>query len=169
MKIVLYGFMGVGKTTVGKMVANELGLGFIDMDQMIERRAGKRVAQIFAADGEDAFREMERQAAQSVAHKCGIVVACGGGALLDQCNVEALVMDSTLVLLTASIEDIMTRTLGDSTRPLLGGEDRQGEAEKLLLERMPKYLDAADLVVDTSGATPNEVAGLIIAALGDAV
>lgn len=167
MNVALYGFMGVGKSTVGKALAERLGYGFVDMDEMIERRAGVEIKDIFEAEGERGFRALEKEVAKEVAKRDRHVIACGGGAVLDPENAEALRSNSVLVLLTASIDEIMERTRDSDVRPLLNVDDARAEAEALLRKRMPLYLEAADLVMDATGATPTQLAAEIAAALGE--
>lgn len=165
MNVALYGFMGVGKSTVGKALSETLGYGFVDMDEMIERRAGAKIKDIFAAEGEKGFRALEKEVAREVSERDRYVIACGGGAILDPENSEAMRRSSVLVLLTASIDEIVERTRDSNERPLLNVDDARAEAEALLRERMPPYLEAADLVMDTTGASPTQLAAEIAAAL----
>lgn len=165
MNVALYGFMGVGKSTVGKALSERLGYGFVDMDEMIERRAGVKIKDMFAGEGEKRFRALEKEVAKEVAEKDRHVIACGGGAVLDPENAEALRSNSVLILLTASIDEIVERTRDSDERPLLNVDDAQAEA--LLRERMPLYLEAADLVMDTTGASPTQLAAEIAVALGE--
>lgn len=165
MNVALYGFMGVGKSTVGKILSERLSYGFVDMDEMIERQAGMKINDIFAAEGEKGFRALERKVVMEVAGKDRHVIACGGGAVLDPENAEALSRNSVLVLLTASIDEIVERTRGSDERPLLNVDDARAEAEALLRERMPRYLEAADMVIDTTGASPTQLAAEMEAAL----
>lgn len=167
MNVALYGFMGVGKSTVGKALSERLGYGFVDMDEMIERRAGVKIKDIFAAEGEKGFRALEKEVAKEMAKRDRQVIACGGGAILDPENVEALRSNSVLVLLTASIDEIVERTRDSDVRPLLNVDDARAEAEALLRKRMPLYLEAADFVMDTTGASPTQLAAEIAAALGE--
>ena len=157
--------MGVGKSTVGKALSERLGYGFVDMDEMIERRAGVKIKDMFAGEGEKRFRALEKEVAKEVAEKDRHVIACGGGAVLDPENAEALRSNSVLILLTASIDEIVERTRDSDERPLLNVDDAQAEA--LLRERMPLYLEAADLVMDTTGASPTQLAAEIAVALGE--
>jgi shikimate kinase len=165
LNVALYGFMGVGKSTVGKILSERLSYGFVDMDEMIERQAGMKINDIFAAEGEKGFRALERKVVMEVAGKDRHVIACGGGAVLDPENAEALSRNSVLVLLTASIDEIVERTRGSDERPLLNVDDARAEAEALLRERMPRYLEAADMVIDTTGASPTQLAAEMEAAL----
>ncbi len=165
MNVALYGFMGVGKSTIGKALSERLGYGFLDMDEVIEGRAGMKIKEIFAAEGEEGFRALEKAVVKELADKDRHVIACGGGAILDPENAEALRTSSVLVLLTASIDEIMERTRGSDERPLLNVEDAHAEAEALLRKRMPRYLEAADLIIDTTDASPAQLADEITVAL----
>jgi shikimate kinase len=165
LNVALYGFMGVGKSTLGKALSERLGYGFVDMDEVIEERAGMKIKEIFAAEGEIGFRELEKAVARELADEDRHVIACGGGAILEPENAEALRKSSVLVLLTASIDEILERTRGSDERPLLDVEDTRVEAEALLRKRMPRYLEAADLVIDTTDASPAQLADEIAAAL----
>ncbi len=161
MNVVLFGFMGVGKTTVGRLLAPRLGYGFVDSDAEAEKEAGMRISEVFASLGEPAFRSMERGIVQRLSAGDGQVIALGGGALLDPLNIEHLRRSCRMVLLTASPEEISLRTRLNSTRPLLAGEDRLGRIRRLLDERRERYLAAADMVVDTNGVPPIRVAETI--------
>ena len=165
MNVALYGFMGVGKSTLGEALSERLGYGFVDMDEAIERRAGMKIKEIFATESEEGFRVLEKAVAKELADKDRHVIACGGGAILYPENVEALRRNSVLILLTASIDEIVERTRGSDERPLLNVEDAHSEAEALLRKRMPRYLEAADLIIDTTDAPPTQLADEIIAAL----
>lgn len=158
------GFMGTGKSEVGRRLAQRLGRAFVDTDRLVEARAGKRIATIFAEDGEPAFRTLERAAVAEAAGRGGPVVAVGGGAVLDPENVRCLRAAGVLVYLTARPEIIMGRVGDGSNRPLLQGDPRAAVA-RLLAERGPVYAAAADITVDTSGRTAGEVVGEIQRAL----
>ena len=157
--LALIGFMGTGKTAVGRVLADRLSMQFIELDALIEQRAGKTIPEIFTQDGEIAFRELEIEATRDVAEKENTVVACGGGVVLNQINIDRLRKHSVIVYLTASPEAILKRTLSDKNeRPLLVAEDKAGEVKKLLEFRQPFYERAADITVDTSGL---DVAGVV--------
>jgi shikimate kinase len=148
--IVLTGFMGTGKSEVGRRLAKRLGRPFVDTDQLVEGRAGKTVAAIFAEDGEAAFRALERDAVVAAAGRGDAVIAVGGGAVLDATNVARLRAAGTLVCLTAALETILRRVGDVAKRPLLAGDDPRAAVERLLAARAPAYAAAADLTVDTS-------------------
>lgn len=160
--IVLTGFMGTGKTTVGKTLAEWVTFDFADMDSIIEQEAGKTIPEIFAAEGEAGFRERERETARRLAQGSKQVIATGGGTVKDPQNMEALRETGIIVCLTASVDTILQRTEAQGQRPLLddAGEDRKAAVEKLLAERDSLYKDA-DYIIETDGKTPDEVAGEI--------
>jgi shikimate kinase len=162
--IVLTGFMGTGKSEVGRRLAQRLGRSFVDTDQLVEERAGKRVAAIFADDGEAVFRRLEREAVVDAAGRTGVVIAVGGGAVLDPENVRHLQQSGVLIHLTARPEIILDRVGDARSRPLLRQNPR-GTVARLLEEREPTYAAAADMTVDTSERTADEVVGEIQSAL----
>jgi shikimate dehydrogenase len=159
-RIVLTGFRGTGKTTVGGIVADRLGIPFLDTDQLIEERAGMKIPAIFRDKGEAAFREMERQAIASLPGD-GIVVSAGGGAVLDPGNVAHLRRGSLVFLLGASEGTVISRIEG-SDRPSLTGRPLSEEAKELLKVRRPAYLRSADFCISTSGKSPEEAAREIV-------
>lgn len=161
--IALVGFMGTGKTSVGLALSEKLGKTFIEVDALIAERAGKSITEIFSEDGEATFREMEKQAVTEVSQKSSVVISCGGGAVLDPQNVASLRRNSVIVLLTASLKEIVQRVARNvDARPLLNASNLEGRVRELLRTRQPFYLSAADYVVDTSGLEPSEVADSII-------
>jgi shikimate kinase len=153
-RIVLVGFMGSGKNAVGTRLAVLLGYGFEDMDRRIERRLGRSIATLFAERGEEAFREEELREAEALSRLDRRVVATGGGAFVRP-DTRARLQDGALtVWLHCNIEELLARIPDDGTRPLAGNH---AIMRALLAEREPSYR-LADLQVDTSGATPGEVA-----------
>ncbi len=163
--IVLCGFMGCGKTTVGKKLSKRLGVPFVDMDHYIEQKAGCKVSDIFAKQGEDAFRDMEYECAKELSRAGGAVIATGGGALTFDRNVEALRQNGRIILLDTPLPIIKRRLSGDTTRPLLNRPDRDSAMEELYRKRLPLYRKASDLVIAAKGS-PNAVCQEIIKALG---
>lgn len=163
--VVLVGAMGAGKSTVGRLVADALGVGFLDSDEEIERATGKSVADIFVDDGEAHFRELERRAvAESLGHHSG-VLALGGGAVLDH-GTRALLADHRVVFLRVGLADAARRVGLGVSRPLLLGNVR-GRIKQLLDERTPVYESVATHVVDTDGLTAAEVADQVRALVED--
>jgi len=163
--IVLMGFMGTGKSEVGRRLAQRLGRAFVDTDQLVEERAGKRVAAIFAEDGEAVFRTLERDAVADAVGRSGAIVSVGGGAVLDPENVRRLREAGMLIYLTARPEVILRRIGNAASRPLLK-DDPHGAVSRLLAERGPVYAAAADVTVDTSERSAAEVVEEIQLALG---
>jgi len=161
LNIVLIGFMGAGKTTVGRMVAGRMGYVFIDMDEEIERAAGLSVNTIFEKYGEASFRGREAELTARLAAGDRQVVSCGGGWALNPGNVAMRGASSRLVYLRANPESILKRTEG-SSRPLLNVGDRAERVVSLLKSRTPVYASVADLIVDTDELTPEEVSERIL-------
>jgi 3-dehydroquinate synthase len=151
--IVLTGFMGTGKSSVGREVADQLGRPFLDLDDLIAARAGKPISEIFAEDGEPAFRALEAQACQEVREASGRVIAAGGGAVLSLANREALESGGTVICLEAETGVIARRLAGGNGRPLLSGASREERIAELLARRatayaeLPHHLDTSLLTV----------------------
>jgi shikimate kinase len=173
MRVILAGFMGTGKTEVGRRLARSLGWTFVDTDALVESAAGRSVSAVFAEEGEPAFRAREREA---VAHACGLtttVVAVGGGALLDPENRRRLLEAGPVVCLRASPRELMRRLATARDRPLLDGggsasaQEQLARIETLLAERAPVYALATH-AVDTDGLSPDEVAERVRALVGEA-
>lgn len=163
MNVVLFGFMGVGKSLVGRMVAERLDMDFTDVDDEVVRIAGKPVSTIFEDDGEPVFRELESTIVKEASDRDGQVIACGGGAVLRAENLKKLKRNSIMILLTADPETILKRVERDGgSRPLLKAADRLERIESLLSERSGHYLMAADTVFDTSGRAPEQVADDVV-------
>ncbi len=164
--IALIGFMGAGKTAVGKVLATRLGMEFIEMDDLIERAAGKPIPDIFSDAGDIGFRELEIEVTRRAAEGTGHVIACGGGAVLNRINIDRLRETSRTVYLTASPTAVLRRTAADPTeRPLLQVDDPKQRIRELMAFRRPFYERAADITVNTSRLTAEGVAGEIVRAL----
>ena len=146
MKIVLIGYMGAGKTTLGKALAQNMGLQFYDLDWWIEEKAGCTIAQIFAQQGEDAFREMERQALHEVIEKDDIVLSVGGGTPCFFDNIDYMNRQANTVYLNASVETLKAHIrMGGSKRPLVDGKSDEELIEYItasLQKREPYYRQA---------------------------
>mgnify|MGYP000231295429 FL=1 len=143
--IVLCGFMGSGKTVVGKELAKILGVKFVDTDELIEKEQGVAIKAIFATHGEDYFRDLEYEMCKKVAEMNGVVVSTGGGAMTFRRNVDAIKEGSKVVFLDASFDVICDRIGDSTTRPLFQDKEK---AKKLYDERKDKYLSAADYVIN---------------------
>jgi shikimate kinase len=162
--IALIGFMGTGKTVVGKRLAEKLGKEFVELDARIERKAGKTIPQIFQQDGEIAFRELEIEAAKEASEKKNAVIACGGGVVLNRINIDRLRQESLVVYLKASPEVILRRTSSDTNeRPLLDTANKALSVRELLKFRQPFYGRAAEIIIDTSKLDIDSVVDRIIA------
>jgi len=164
--VVLTGFMGTGKTTVGRVLAARLGWEFVDTDRVIEERHGP-IPTIFAEQGEGAFRRFEREVADELAGRRRLVVATGGRTMVDAVNAQRLGATGDVVCLVASLDTILERVDvdgADATRPLLRGDDVRTRVADLLAERADAY--AAFHQFQTDGRTPDELAVAIAEHLG---
>jgi shikimate kinase len=155
--ILLIGFMGAGKSTVGRLLAERTGRPFVDLDEAIAGAAGKSVAAVFAEDGEEAFRARERDALAALQGQAPAVVACGGGVVLREENRGLLRRTGTVVHLRVSAEEALARIGDVSGRPLLAGGGA-ALAPALLASREVLYAACADIIVETDGREPLEVA-----------
>jgi shikimate kinase len=156
--IILTGFMATGKSSIGRCLAARLGYEFVDLDALIEAEAGMRISQIFASQGEAAFRELESRMVERAAGRTGCVIATGGGAIVNPRNLEALKRSGVVIVLTADPEIILSRVRDAEDRPMLRGGEMRERIQRLLEERAPAYAKA-DLSVDTSDRTMDEVVG----------
>ncbi len=164
-RIYVVGFMGSGKTTVGALLARELGYRFVDLDETIERERGLGVPEIFERDGEPSFRRLEAEALRHAASIRDVVVATGGGTLTRWENRELIQRSGVSVWLDAPLDEMMERCRGTSHRPLLGTRERM---EALLAERMDAYR-SCDLRADAGGRPPEAIARWIAGQLGSPV
>ena len=166
MRVYLTGFMGCGKTTVGRLLASRLGVPFVDLDEEIERRAGKSVREIFAEQGEPAFRQLEAELLRETASFPDVVVSTGGGTMVTEANARWIGANGLSVWLNPSFSTIVTRigALGKSNRPLFRDEV---QALSLYQQRLPAYR-RADVTVDvTPVEEPEEIAARIALLLKD--
>ena len=177
MMIALTGFMGSGKTTVGKVLADFLGCPFMDLDDLVVKKAGKSIPDIFAQDGEPAFRQLEAQVLRKTVEKyaeSAAVLALGGGAVLAPPSAALLHEKTVCIYLRASLETLLARLEGETAgRPLLQeipdqvgddvmpGPDRASVSARLAA-REPIYEETAHVIIDTDGLSPDEVADEII-------
>jgi shikimate kinase len=160
--IVLVGFMGTGKTSVGKALAKRLRMVFVDMDNVIEQRVGMTVTQIFEEKGEREFRALERQLVHELSAKSGLVVATGGGIVLNPDNISDFSRNGLVVCLSARPETILARLSADSSRPLLTDCDKKNRIVTLLDSRKKLY-NAVPHQVDTTDSTIAEIADKVVA------
>lgn len=164
--IVLIGFMATGKTSVGRIVAQRLGLSFVDTDEEIEKVTGKTIQEIFDRYGPIRFRSEEALAINKLSGQEDLVIATGGGAVLNPDNVAALKKNGVAVLLKTTPEIIVERVNGGKARPLLArAENIQQKVRELMAEREEVYAGAADLEIFTCGESREEVAAKIISTL----
>jgi shikimate kinase len=143
----LVGFMGTGKTTIGRIVAHRLGFGLLDSDHEIERKQGKTIPQIFASDGEPAFRRMEHDFIHGGHAATRTVVACGGGLVVQPGMAATLREKGVVICLHASLETILRRTQGNRNRPLLDVEDPMERIRTLYAAREPIYNKAGTVIL----------------------
>jgi shikimate kinase len=159
--LALIGFMGTGKTSVGKIVAEHLHFEFIDTDELIHQRAGRTIAEIFARDGEAAFRQMERKLVEELSTRKKTVISTGGGLPTHPGNLDLLRSHSLVVCLWSSPEKIWERVGHQSHRPLLHDPDPQKKIKDLLAVREPFYKQA-DVLINTDIRSLREVAVQVV-------
>lgn len=155
--LALVGFMGTGKTAVGRYLAERMGWAFVDLDETIVERSGRDIPALFAERGEAGFRQLESDVLAEVVRGQRQLIACGGGVVLAPANRELLAGRCTRVWLWADLELCLRRAV-DGARPLLAGSDPETRAASLLAERLPVYADCSDLVIDTGVRSPQQVA-----------
>ncbi len=156
-RVVLVGPMGAGKSTIGRMLARELGYRFTDSDRIIEERCGANIPWIFDVEGEEGFRQRETAILSELAGQPQTVLATGGGAVMREENHSHLKRDSLVVYLKTSIEQQIERTRKDKNRPLLQNDDRQAVLRRLFALRDPLYTKLADIVMFTDKKSPRLV------------
>jgi shikimate kinase / 3-dehydroquinate synthase len=159
--IVITGFMGTGKTSVGRAVAAKLARTFVDMDVEIEARTGKPIARFFAEDGEPAFRQIEAALCEELCARDGLVIATGGGALVNPANRARMMASGAVVCLSCDVDEILRRVDGNVDRPLLAVADRRAQIEQLLRARRGVYA-AIPWQIDTTALTVEEVTDQVI-------
>jgi shikimate kinase len=161
--LVLVGMMGVGKSTVGRLVAAELDRPLFDSDEMIEQRSGRTVREIWSTDGEDAFRTLETDTLlEALAESEASVIAAAGGVVLSERNREALASaDAHVVWLLADVDVLVDRVRNGMHRPLLD-DDPEGTLRRMYIERAALYQEVADAVVSVDHRSPNDVAKAVL-------
>lgn len=161
--IILIGFMGSGKTSVGKRLADSLAFSFLDTDEEIERQEGRRISALFETEGEDYFRKKETQTIRDMARTTQkTVISTGGGLPLREENRKPLQELGFVVYLDVAKETVLERLEGDTTRPLLRGEGKEERVEKLLSFRRPVYEYTAHMTVDTNQRDFDEIIDEIV-------
>jgi len=157
--------MGSGKSTIGRLLSNELKLEFIDSDKVIEERAGANIPWIFDVEGEEGFRDREENVIDQVSQQDNIVLATGGGAVLREGNRRGLRERGFVIYLHASVDQQVERTARDKNRPLLQTENPRARLEELIRVRDPLYKQTADFVMRTDRRHPRAVIGEILKVL----
>ncbi len=147
--IYFIGLMGAGKTTIGKILAKQLGKTFYDTDHEIEKRTGVKIPVIFDLEGESGFRKRETAVVQDLTRLKNIVMATGGGAVITEENRKLLQANGTVIYLRANVNELWHRTRNDKHRPLLQNVDIRAKLEQLYAERNPLYTETATLIFDT--------------------
>lgn len=160
MNIYLVGFMGTGKTSVGRILAKEKGWNFVDLDELIELKQQRRIVDIFAQEGEPYFRKLEKKMLKDVSTQKKFVVACGGGVVLDPENIKLMKKTGVLICLCANCETIFKRVSANSLRPILNVAKPRERIELLLKMRAPYYMQA-DKTIDTSSLSVKQVVAKI--------
>ena len=156
-RVVLIGPMGAGKSTIGRLLARELGYRFLDSDRIIEERCGANIPWIFDVEGEDGFRQRETSMLDELSNEVGTVLATGGGAVMRAENHGLLKKNAVVVYLKTSIDQQVERTRKDRNRPLLQNDDPEGVLRRLFAIRDPLYTELADIVMFTDRKSPRLV------------
>ncbi len=163
--IFLVGLMGSGKTTIGRSLAKKLNLRFLDADQQIETRTGASIPLIFEIEGEASFRQREADVIRDLTAQQGIVLATGGGAVLNETSRQLLRERGTVIYLRASVASILQRTSHDKNRPLLQTADPRAKIETLSRERAPLYQEVAHIIIETGRLNVHSVVQNILTQL----
>jgi shikimate kinase len=160
--IILCGFMGCGKTTVGKILSQKLSLPFVDMDEIIEKTTKMTINDIFSNLGEEHFRNLETECAKALNSDDNFIISTGGGAVTRQPTLDALKANGKLFFINVPLKIIFQRLKNDTTRPLFNHNDKDGALQALYEKRLPIYTKAADIVIDADTKLPEEIANMII-------
>jgi 3-dehydroquinate synthase len=163
--IFLVGLMGSGKTTIGRALAKRLNKRFVDADHEIEARTGASIPWIFEIEGEASFRQREADVIRDLTAQDGIVLATGGGAVLNEQSRQLLKDRGTVIYLRASVNSILQRTSHDRNRPLLQTDDPKARIEELLLQRAPLYQEVAHIIIETGRPNVQSVVQSILSQL----
>ncbi|WP_152208371.1 shikimate kinase AroK [Marinobacter changyiensis] len=161
-RVVLVGPMGAGKSTIGRLLARELGYRFVDTDRLIEERCGANIPWIFDVEGEAGFRQRESAMLSELTERDGIVLATGGGAVTQAVNHVRLKQDALVIYLKTSVEQQVERTRRDRNRPLLQNDDPEAVLRRLFSERDPLYTKLADIIMFTDKKSPRLVVRQLI-------
>ena len=160
--ILLIGFMGTGKTTVSRWLSKDMNLKEVDMDKYIVEREHRPITDIFEQQGEEYFRKIETECLIEIQREKGKIVSCGGGAVLKDENVQHMKDGGVIVLLTATPETVYERVKDGNDRPILNGNMNVEYIEQLMNKRKARYLEVADLIIETDGKSPQSISREII-------
>ena len=152
--IFLVGPMGVGKTTIGRLLADRLGRHFYDTDRVIEERTGADIPWIFDVEGEAGFRSREQAVCAELAKKDSLVIATGGGIVVNPENRKAIRRDGIVIFLSATVEQLVERTAKDTRRPLLQNDNPRKVITDIFEARLPLYQELADITITTDQSSP---------------
>ena len=166
--IVLIGFMGAGKTSISEYLKTLFAMDVIEMDQIIAEREGMSIPDIFATYGEEYFRNCETELLKKMQSRKNVLISCGGGVVLRECNVEQMKKNGRVVLLTASPEEVYERVKDSDDRPVLAGRKNVKGIAELMEARREKYEAAADIVIQTDGKSELEICEELIHRLREA-
>jgi shikimate kinase len=169
MNIVLIGMRGAGKTAVARRVARQLGREYVEMDELIAKKAGMRIPEIVKNLGWDYFRDRETEVAREVSQSTNAVISAGGGVIVRPENIMNLKKNGTIVFLKVNIDTLLMRTGNDPNRPYLtGAKTRKEDMEKVLEQRKDLYLQAADIIIDANNKPLGKIVEeVILATKGD--
>mgnify|MGYP000043967761 CR=1 FL=1 len=165
--IIFVGPMGAGKTTIGKQLARQLGRTFYDSDRVVEERTGANIPLIFEMEGEEGFRRREKSIIAELTNKQNIVLATGGGVILDPENRDQITRQGFVVYLSAPLEHLFNRTAKDKNRPLLQTDNPRKKLEEILSIRDPLYREVADIVIETDGSPARGVVKKLLDLVAD--
>ncbi|MCR4831007.1 MAG: shikimate kinase [Pseudobutyrivibrio sp.] len=164
--IFLIGFMGTGKSTIAKGLSAAYHLKVVEMDELIEKRQGMSISDIFAKKGEEYFRKLETELLKEIQHEKNVVVSCGGGTPLRSENVNAMKENGKVVLLNATPESIFERVKNNHNRPLLENNKNVDYIKDMLAGRKDKYFAAADIIIETDNKSREQICTEIGESLG---
>lgn len=159
--IFLVGLMGAGKTTIGRQLSKSLDKPFVDSDHEIEQRTGVNIPVIFEVEGEAGFRQREKAMIEELSQRRDIILATGGGAVLNEDNRRNLKENGVVIYLRANVFDLLARTRHDRNRPLLQTADPQKKLEELFQQRDPLYREVADIIIDTGQQSVSQLTRLL--------
>ncbi len=160
--IFLIGFMGAGKSTAARMLKERCEMQLLEMDEEIEAREKMKISEIFEKKGEAYFRALETDLLRELEGKQDIVVSCGGGAAMRACNVEAMKKSGKIIYLSVRPDTVLLRVADSHTRPLLEGNMNEVYVRAMMQERLPKYIAAADITVETDEKSAEEICAEIV-------